>query len=355
MFQLFSNIFNHLTTAGSRGMIAAVNNIDCSKGLDGNLISIVILIILVVIALVVSVFVYKENVVSINETETDSEDGTIRERESDSTGDKNFDKIVKDAGYGYDLNQDIFYSRINSWQRKYGYCTLYDEAAAPLGMIIDCEPIYFEHEGKKWLIEFWKGQYDLTSGGEIGVYKEKESNIKIQGVFLGDFYEAVSNEQLLDMSYELKSEDKVIFTRAEKHWWLTGFKLGDFFNPSDLVMNLTIKFNNEDMQNAFINGLKKVGYLEEEIIINNDSVSVCFDKPHSRQPYTRGGTTDKIIQKKNKFLCDEYQEITKPYTNFKDKLAALKSMSPELYNEIMNIGKTKALFEEYNSIKRYLK
>jgi len=45
---------------------------------------------------------------------------------------------------------------------------LYDEAAAPLGMIVDCEPIHFEYKGKRWLIQFWKGQYDLPTGAEVG-------------------------------------------------------------------------------------------------------------------------------------------------------------------------------------------
>ena len=35
---------------------------------------------------------------------------------------------------------DIFYSLNDCWQRDFGYCRLYDEACAPLAMIIDCEP-----------------------------------------------------------------------------------------------------------------------------------------------------------------------------------------------------------------------
>lgn len=351
MFQVFTSILNALNITDKSVFVAMSEQINGFKGID---VSLITLIILIGIVIVMTVFANKKYGITLQDTGTDLDQADIRERRSDSTGDMNFDKIVKDAGYGYDSNQDIFYSRINSWQRKYGYCKLYDEAAAPLGMIIDCEPIYFEYESEKWLIEFWKGQYDLTTGGEIGLYKAKKSNIEIPGIFLGDFYEAVSNDELLYMEYKLRNKERIILIRAGKHWWLTGFKLGDFFNPSDLIMDLTIEFNDENMKNAFIKGLKAGGYLDEEIKVNRYSVGVCFNKPHTQQPYTRGEVTDKIIQKKNKLLCDKYQEITKPYDNFRDKLFAIKTMSPELYNEVMKIGKTKSLFEKYNKINGYI-
>jgi hypothetical protein len=97
------------------------------------------------------------------------------------------DEAVVAAGYEYDAGQDMFYSIMNPWQRKYGYCKIYDEAAAPLGMIIDCEPVHFEYQGRKWLIEFWKGQYDLTTGCEIGIYTDPVE-FQIPGVQIGSFY-----------------------------------------------------------------------------------------------------------------------------------------------------------------------
>ena len=89
---------------------------------------------------------------------------------NNGTGDATFDKAIDICGYAYDPNQDIFYSKMDAWQRDFGYCRLYDETASPMGMVIDCEPIYFVYSGKRWLIEMWKGQYDLTTGGEVGVY-----------------------------------------------------------------------------------------------------------------------------------------------------------------------------------------
>lgn len=270
------------------------------------------------------------------------------------TGNDSLDKAIEAAGYSYDLQQDIFYSNIDAWQREQGYCRLYDEAAAPLGMIIDCEPIYFEYHNKRWLIEFWKGQYDLTTGCEIGVYATEEPDLDIPGVFKGTFYRSVDNADLLKMSFSLKKNGKILFTREDKHWWLTGFKLGEFSQPSELTMFLSITFKNEDMCKAFVEGLKNAGYWQDEIIIAGNTVGLKFDKTRTPQPITRRPETDFIIQRKNELLCDKYQDITSGYDNFPDKINAIKKQAPEMYEQIINIGKTTQLFDKYKKIKEYL-
>lgn len=269
------------------------------------------------------------------------------------TGNYELDKAIAIAGYSYDEKQDIFYSIMNAWQKTVGYCRLYDEAAAPFGMVIDCEPIYFEYDGKQWLIEFWKGQYDLTTGCEIGVYTKK-SNLNIPDVFNGIFYNCAGDADRLQMTFTLKKNGKTLFTREDKHWWLTGFKLGEFSEPSELTMDLSITLKDQIMCNAFVEGLKKVGYSKKEITIRGNTVSLCFNEPRTPQPISRIAEIDLIIQKKNKLLCDSYKDITGPYDNFPDKIKALEEGSPEIYKEIINIGKTSLLFESYGKIKNYL-
>jgi hypothetical protein len=282
---------------------------------------------------------------------------SIRNRTSTKkiTGDASIDNAITAAGYSYDAKQDIFYSMIDAWQRDMGYCRLYDESAAPLNMIIDCEPIYFNYAGKRWLIEFWKGQYALTCGGEIGVYSTEEPDLRISGVFVGTFYQCARDTDLLKMSYSLMKNGKLLFRRKDKHWWLTGFKLGEFSEPNDLTMNLSITLIDSEMRDAFIGGLKRAGYSKHEITVNRNTVSLNFKKTRTKQPYTRTPQTDWIIQKKNKLLCDKYQELTGPYNNFSDKVKAIQEASPELYKEILNIGKTRQLFSMFDKIKGYIK
>jgi len=262
------------------------------------------------------------------------------------TGNEELDRAIEIAGYSYDPVQDIFFSAMDPWQRNVGYCRLYDEAAAPLGMIIDCEPIYFEYQEKKWMIGLWKGQYDLVTGGEIGVYTGV-LDFDIPGAFSGTFYNAVSNVDRLQMSYSLKKNGNTLFTREGKHWWLTGFKLGEFSEPYELQMDTIITLENDLMRDAFLSGLRNAGYLDNSLKIEGNTVSFTFDHPHTSQPITRTKETDWVIQRKNQLLCEKYLEITDPYSTFPDKVKALEEQAPELYDQILTIGKNKKLYEMF--------
>lgn len=276
---------------------------------------------------------------------------TIRSKNNDTslslpkgTGDEELDRVIELAGYSYDSVQDIFFSTLDPWQRKVGYCRLYDEAAAPLGMIIDSEPIYFEYQGKKWMIGLWKGQYDLVTGGEIGIYTGF-LDFDIPGVVSGTFYNAVSNNDMLQMSYTLKKNGKPLFTRQGKHWWLTGFKLGEFSEPSELEMDLSITFEHWLMRDAFLTGLRTAGYSDNSLEVHGNSVSFLFGTPRSSQPITRTKETDQFIQRKNQLLCEKYLEITKPYITFPDKVKALEELAPEINKQILGFGKNKKIYE----------
>ena len=135
---------------------------------------------------------------------------------------------LKPFGFAYDYTQDMFYSLMNGWQRSFGYFRLYDEASATFSMIIDCEPIYFNYRGMKWMIEFWKGQYGMTTGGEVGVYYTSGQDLNIPGIFNGTFYYCVKDEHRIDMSFALRKNGNLLFTRSAYHWWITGFNLAEF-------------------------------------------------------------------------------------------------------------------------------
>lgn len=266
----------------------------------------------------------------------------------EGTGSDELDKVIAIAGYSYDEKQDIFYSTLDPWQRKIGYCRLYDEMAAPLGMIIDCEPILFNYLGKEWLIGFWKGQYDYVTGGEIGIYT-RTADRDILSFFNGAYYDCVSNNDLLNMSYTLKKNGITLFTREGKHWWLTGFKLGEFSNPAELTMEISITLHNLTMRNAFLTGLWNAGYNFDEFTRDGNTVIFTFDKPHSPPPRTRTPATDRIIQKKNKFLCEKYLEITKSSNTIQDKLKAIEEKSPFMYGKVLRTGKSHQLYETFAS------
>lgn len=255
-----------------------------------------------------------------------------------------FDELLYISGYTYDVAQDIFYSHPKAWQKDFGYCRLYDEAAAPFSMIIDCEPIYFEYNGRRWLIEFWKGQYGMTTGCEVGIYSTRGPDINIDNVFKGTFFHTAKNKDLFEISISLIKNNRILFTRQGNYWWITGFILGEFSNPSDLIMDIRITLNSRAMLEAFIQGLRQTGYANYEIIKSNNTVALIFNEPHSEQPSSRTKKLEQNVQRKNKYYCDEYMDITRPYDNITDKLNAVRTQAPEIYKKVLDFGKSKNLF-----------
>jgi len=261
---------------------------------------------------------------------------------------------IKFLGFAYDPYQDIFYSLLNPWQRKFGYCRLYDEACAPLSMIIDCEPITFEYNGRKWLIEFWKGQYGMNTGAEVGIYYTTGPSLNIPGIFSGTFYYCPKDNECINMSFALKKNGNLLFTRSGLHWWLTGFRLGEFSKPSELSMEIVLELYDRKMALTFVEALKREGYTEDEYRIYANKVMVMYDKPHTKQPMTRTIFTDYIMQRNNESLCNTYNYLTRSYTDTLDKLEALRQENSFLYNKALSLGKPKEVFDAFNRIKDYL-
>lgn len=250
------------------------------------------------------------------------------------------EKAAEEYGFTYDPEQDIFYSLMYPWQRKYGYCRLYDESTAPLGIVVDCEPFCFDYGGKKWLIEFWKGQYGMTTGCEVGMFYRDSG----PDYFSGALYKSVKDADMLDMSFTLERDGEKDFSCEGKHWWLTGFRLGEFSEPCDLTMYVSIAFKNTRMRDAFLEALCKTGYSQRDVMIEGDTVSVRYREPHTKQPETRTKAIEWIVQERNKLFCTEYKSLTEEYGTMTEKLKAIKEIKPEMYYRMLNMGKTKQIF-----------
>lgn len=208
------------------------------------------------------------------------------------------------AGFKYDSLKDIFYSTKNAWQKKFGYSHLYDVAAPICRMIIDTEPIRFYYNNKNWLITFWKGQYGITTGGEVGIYNTQEQKVNKKTLYL-----PIEDEEMLDMCFTLSKKDKIITKVCAKHWWLAVFKLGMFSNPKELSMDIMIKFPNSEMLEAFLKSFKKLHYRKKDYMVVDNTFICKYKKPHSRKIWTRFWLTDMISQhynKKNVYLYHKY-------------------------------------------------
>ena len=196
--------------------------------------------------------------------------------------------VVYVAGFHYNTDEDIYSTRHYALQRLFGFNNLYDKMAAPVGMVIDVEPVRFDLDNKDYMVELWKGQYYSSVGAEIGFYVGTKLNV------MGDpHYRCARTHEELDITFTLEKRGKKVFRVEGRHWWLTGFKPGVFGDPRDLKLtNIQIRFDSEDMAEAFEFALADLGYTkaEDDLWRDDDVVGFIFSTPKTEQPWSSNQT-----------------------------------------------------------------
>ncbi|MDL2301193.1 DUF4474 domain-containing protein [Lachnospiraceae bacterium OttesenSCG-928-D06] len=249
---------------------------------------------------------------------------------------RQLDKAMDPFGFKYVGKGDLVGSGMNPWQREMGFCRQYDEHAPAMHMIIDSEPIYFNYDKKRWLVELWKGQYGMTTGGEVGIYVNEEADFDIPPDKI--FYECAMDKDRMPMYFRLWKRGRIIMERSECHWWLTGFEVGEYSKKEELSMDVRICFPNEEMRDAFCFGLKRAGYKKDEVCIDGNGVSVRFDRPHTKQPKVYCKLYLAYVNCCNRRKCYIYKKQTKWVTSTLDKITFIGYCFPLLYHLLMKIG-----------------
>uniref|UniRef100_UPI004056D827 DUF4474 domain-containing protein n=1 Tax=Acetatifactor sp. TaxID=1872090 RepID=UPI004056D827 len=252
-------------------------------------------------------------------------------------------------GFCYDWENDMICSDMYPWQRKMGYCRAFDESAFSMYMVFDCEPIYFDYNDGKYLLELWKGQYGCTTGAEIGLYVNRENDKTKEAEEL--FYECVSDEERLPMTYTLYKNGNKIQERRGIHWWLTGFNVGMHSDKSELIMEVGIGFPNASMCSAFCKGLMRIGYERNEIRIERYNVYFTFHKPRSSQPEICGKWCYKRVMRRNAKNCKLYNEVSKNFNTTLDKMSYIGYCFPFLYRTLIRLG-TKASKRKFRKYRK---
>lgn len=257
-------------------------------------------------------------------------------------------QAVAPFGFEYKLSQDIFTSRIDAWQKECGYCSLYDQNAPFFHMIFDCEPIYFDYDNATWLVEFWKGQYGITVGCEIGIYKA--DRIIPENERKKTLFHSVPETMLPVFSITFLKNAFPISRMCAAHWWLTSFSPGHYTEPENLTMKIAVTFSSEAMCKAFLSGLKEAGYRSPNLYISGSSVAFTFSGPHSPQPFLRRSLYGRWIQKKNRLLVRLFLQATKPFCFTTDRLLLLYEYLPFLFRHLLKlrrVGKSRRTRHEY--------
>lgn len=170
--------------------------------------------------------------------------------------------------YQYSYVDDYYYTNDkDAWQHNFGFGKIYDFVSPYLLLEYDYVRVFFEYEGKDWMIQMWKGQYGMIFyGGEIGVYNRPHSD---DGVHEWTMYNCPDEDDWLKMEMTLYHQDingNYIeeFTREyDKYWWCTGFKNGHLRQeePADeLRLEGRITFKSKEMCDLFVSGLDACGF-----------------------------------------------------------------------------------------------
>lgn len=242
--------------------------------------------------------------------------------------------LLEPFGYSYLLSQDIFTSRIDAWQKEFGYTALYDKTAYRFGMVFDCIPIYFDYNNKTWLIEVWKGQYGINTGAETGIYYADK--ILSKEDYHSAIFKPASNYEMPVFSFHLYKNNALISNISGHHWWLTSFTLGMFSNPQSLKMRISVTFKDKNMCYAFAQGLIDTGYNPNDINVLRDTVIFLFDsssKITSRYKRFR----IKLTQSANRFWCSIFLKVTKPFTSSLDRCLYLYYHIPFAFRRTLRI------------------
>lgn len=246
---------------------------------------------------------------------------------------ENLSVLTEPFGFVYEPVEDIFISRLDAWQREQGYMALFDRLAPKFNMIFDAYPVYFDYKDKTWLIEFWKGQYGINTGAEVGIYHANRLIPKEQRKWIQ--YNAVSDEEMPLVGVCLERRGQKLFSRKKYHWWLAAFRMGTFSWPKDLTMYANISFADSLAAQAFCQGLEEAGFAKEKYRMKNRRVSIVLDEAYKYKGLEKLHRT--IVQNINKCFCGLYWFVTLPFTKTADRMLFLYELLPWCFKHMLRL------------------
>jgi len=241
--------------------------------------------------------------------------------------------LLTPFGYCYDSRFDIISSRNDAWQREAGYTALFDRAAASLNMIFDYLPVYFDYQGRTWLIELWKGQYGINTGAEIGIYYA--DRILSPDEFSTAHFKAVEDEDMLPLSFSLFRRETLLATISKRTWWLTAFCMGQFSHPCELCMKSAIQFQDRDMLSSFLNALYETGIDKRYVRVCGCELLFCFCGAQNRHYSFFARIIRCHAQFWNRIFCKIYLQITGIFCLTIDRLLYLYYLLPFVFRRIL--------------------
>ncbi len=246
-------------------------------------------------------------------------------------------RLCMPLGYQYHPTQDIFTSILPVegsfpspiWQRSFGYTEGFDLAAPRLNMVFDREKVYFDYGGRTWLIEFWKGQYGITVGGEIGIYHADRIVPRDQLDTAG--FACAADAEMLPLGLELFYGNELLAHVESPHFWLAAFSLGRFARPADLTLQVFLVFPEYAMQEAFSSALRQNGCAPEagDGVCRGTLARFTLDIPHT--PPAGSSLSRRLGLYRCFLLTGLFRWITRPLESGADRLLLLYEQLPSVF------------------------
>lgn len=245
------------------------------------------------------------------------------------------EELANPFGYAFHCRCGFFSSTIDAWQKAAGYTWLYDYMAPRFQMVFDSIPVYFDYHGRTWLIEFWKGQYGINTGAEIGIYHADRLLSKAE--YQTALFQAAGEGEMLPCSLQLLEGDGTYVQISERHWWLTAFLPGVFSCPSNLCLKAAVCFPNREMLESFFRGLCQAGYPEDKIAVQNLRVSFVFRQPLPQHYNLLTRFHRRLSQFLNRIYCRLFVWITRPFVCAQDRILFLYYYIPFCFRKLMRL------------------
>lgn len=242
-------------------------------------------------------------------------------------------ELAEPYGFCYIPEEDVFSSCLDAWQRDYGYETMYDRASASINCVTDALPVYFDYDGKTWLIELWKGQYGINTGGEAGIYHAR--NCVPEGMYKRTHFEAVCNDEMPVIQTWLERKQEYVYCLKRRHWWLTGFKMGVFSRPKNLRLMTKFCFSTTEQAEAYYEGLIRCGVPRNKFRICKNEVYVRLDFSPKLPILSRLHRA--CVQLLNRFYCWLFRFVTHPFKCTVDRMLYLYFLLPSCFRRMLRL------------------
>lgn len=245
------------------------------------------------------------------------------------------EELAYPFGYVYHCCCGYFSSAVDAWQKAGGYSWTYDYLAPRFQMVFDSLPVYFNYRGRTWLIEFWKGQYGINAGAEIGIYHS--DRLLTETEYRSAHFEAAREEEMLSCTMKLYLENGACVKISERHWWLTIFLPGVFSWPSRLCLKAAICFKNREMLEAFYHGLCRAGCPADRITVQNLCLSFSFHQPVTTHYDFLTRLRRRLSQCLNRMYCRLFLWVTRPFECTEDRILFLYYYIPFCFRRLMRL------------------